>query len=213
MNLYQKINEVKKEVKVLSKDAETSGKRAYSYVSGSQILRTIKNKMEELGLLFLPVETKSRSWTTFNYTNSSGEGKTDFIVEGTVSYEWIDTDDPNERQRVDFDYYGQQNDISKAFGSALTYSERYLLLKSLGAPTDEDDPDKTTEDKKGNSASKLKTQYTIVQDLIKGSEITSADVDKWIVAKFGSLIRINDLNEQQFDLLRNSLMRKVYGIE
>ncbi len=213
MNLYEKINEVKKGVKVLSKDAETSGQRSYSYVSGSQILKTIKNKMEELGLLFLPVKTESRSWTTFNYTNSSGASKTDFIVEGTVSYEWINTDDPNERQRVDFDYYGQQNDISKAFGSALTYSERYLLLKSLGAPTDEDDPDKTTEDKNGKAASKLKTQYTIIQDLIKDSKITSADVDKWIVAKFGSSIRINDLKEEQFDLLRNSLIRKVYGLE
>lgn len=213
MNLYQKINEVKKVVKVLSKDAQTTGQGSYTYVSGAQILGAIKEAMEELGLLFLPVESESRGWTTFEYTNAKGLAKTDFIVNGKIVYEWINIDEPNERQRVEFDYYGQQNDISKAYGSALTYSERYLLLKSLGAPTDEDDPDKTTEDKKSNSASKLKTQYTIIQDLIKGSEITSADVDKWIVAKFGSLIRINDLNEQQFDLLRNSLMRKVYGIE
>lgn len=213
MNLYQKINEVKKAVKTLSKDAETSGDRAYSYVSGSQILSMIKSKMEEIGLLFLPVKTESRGWTTFDYTLASGKSKTDFIVEGYVSYEWINVDEPSERQRVDFDYYGQQNDISKAFGSALTYSERYLLLKSLGAPTDEDDPDKKTEDKKGNSAPKLKSKYSIIQDLIKGSALTSADVDKWISAKFNKLIRINDLNEEQFELLKNSIMRKVYEIE
>lgn len=213
MNLYEKINEVKKVVKTLSKDAETNGDRAYSYVSGSQILSMIKSKMEEIGLLFLPVKTESRGWTTFDYTLASGKSKTDFIVEGYVSYEWINVDEPSERQRVDFDYYGQQNDISKAFGSALTYSERYLLLKSLGAPTDEDDPDKKTEDKKGNSASKLKSKYSIIQDLIKGSALTSADVDKWISAKFNKLIRINDLNEEQFELLKNSIMRKVYEIE
>lgn len=213
MNLYQKINEVKKVAKTLSKDAETSGKGAYSYVSGSQILSMIKEKMEDLGLLFLPVKTESRGWTTFEYENASGNAKTDFIVEGIVSYEWINAEEPSERQRVDFDYYGQQNDISKAFGSALTYSERYLLLKSLGAPTDEDDPDKKTEDKKGNSASKLKSKYSIIQDLIKGSALTSADVDKWISAKFNKLIRINDLNEEQFELLKNSIMRKVYEIE
>ena len=86
MNLYQKINEVKKEVKVLSKDAETSGQGSYSYVSGAQILRTIKNKMEELGLLFLPVETESKGYSTFEYTNSKGASKTDFIVEGRISY-------------------------------------------------------------------------------------------------------------------------------
>ena len=33
-NLYQKINEVKKVVKTFKKDAETSGKGAYSYISG-----------------------------------------------------------------------------------------------------------------------------------------------------------------------------------
>ena len=66
MNLYQKINEVKKEVKVLSKDAETSGQGSYSYVSGAQILRTIKNKMEELGLLFWPVETESKGYLRLN---------------------------------------------------------------------------------------------------------------------------------------------------
>ena len=46
MNVFQKINEVKKVVKVLKKDAETSGKGAYSYVSGAQILALIKDKME-----------------------------------------------------------------------------------------------------------------------------------------------------------------------
>lgn len=209
MNLYQKINEVKKVVKTLSKDAETSGQRAYSYVSSSQILSMIKAKMEEIGLLFLPVKTESRGWTTFEYKNSSGAEKTDFVVEGTVSYEWINIEEPNERQRVEFDYYGQQNDISKAFGSALTYSERYLLLKSLGAPTDEDDPDKTTEDKKGKSKtqskSKLQSKYSIIQDLIKGSQITNADVDKWIKHSFGKDIRINELDDEQFVLLKTAI--------
>ena len=217
MNLYQKINEVKKVVKTLSKDAETTGQRAYSYVSGSQILAAIKETMEEIGLLFLPVKTESRGWTTFDYKNAKGDEKTDFVVEGTVSYEWIDIDEPSERQRVDFDYYGQQNDISKAFGSALTYSERYLLLKSLGAPTDEDDPDKTTEDKKGKSKTqskpKLQSKYSIIQQIIKDSSITNADVDTWITKKFGSLIKINDLTDEQFELLQGALIRKVTDIE
>ncbi len=91
MNVYQKINEIKKEVKMLKKDVETSGQGSYGYVSGSQILSAIKGRMEEIGLLFLPVETESRGWTTFDYTNSNGKTKTDFIVEGRITYEWINT--------------------------------------------------------------------------------------------------------------------------
>ena len=108
-------------------------------------------------------------------------------------------------------FRSQQNDISKAFGSALTYSERYLLLKSLGAPTDEDDPDKTTEDKKG-SKSRLQSKYSIIQSLIKGTQLTQADVEKWIVAKFGSAIRMNDLTDDQFVQLKSALEKKL-GVE
>ncbi len=96
MNVYQKINEVKKSVKVFSKDAETSGKGAYSYVSGAQILALIKDKMEEVGLLFLPVGTEHRNYQTFDYKNSYGDTKTDFLVDGKLVYEWINIDEPTD---------------------------------------------------------------------------------------------------------------------
>ncbi len=214
MNVYQKINEIKKEVKMLKKDVETSGQGSYGYVSGSQILSAIKGRMEEIGLLFLPVETESRGWTTFDYTNSNGKTKTDFIVEGRITYEWINTEEPSDRQRVDFDYYGQQNDISKAFGSALTYSERYLLLKSLGAPTDEDDPDKNTEDKKGavqgnKQSPKLQSQYSIIRDLAKSKNVSSDVINDWIIESFGSLIKINDLSTGQFQALKAAIEKGI----
>ena len=226
MNVYQKIIEVKKVVKCFLKDAETSGKGSYAYTSGSQILSIIKEKMEEIGLLFLPVETEHRGWTTFNYKNSYGDDKTDFIVEGKLCYEWINADDPADRQRVSFEYYGQQNDISKAFGSALTYSERYLLLKSLGAPTDEDDPDKHTDDKKQRQTTtapptqrpqnaqqerREKSKWAQVNDLIKDSEITLASVNEWIVKSFGKAIKINNLTDEQFNKLMAAIRKSIEG--
>lgn len=226
MNVYQKIIEVKKVVKNFLKDAETSGKGSYTYTSGSQILSAIKEKMEEIGLLFLPVETVHRGWTTFNYKNSYGDDKTDFIVEGELFYEWINADEPTDRQRVSFEYYGQQNDISKAFGSALTYSERYLLLKSLGAPTDEDDPDKHTDDKKQRQTTtppptqrpqnapqerREKSRWAQVNDLIKNSEITLASVNEWIAKSFGKAIKINNLTDEQFNKLMTALRKKIEG--
>ena len=226
MNVYQKIIEVKKVVKNFLKDAETTGKGSYTYTSGSQILSAIKEKMEEIGLLFLPVETVHRGWTTFNYKNSYGDDKTDFIVEGELFYEWINADEPTDRQRVSFEYYGQQNDISKAFGSALTYSERYLLLKSLGAPTDEDDPDKHTDDKKQRQTTtppptqrpqnapqerREKSKWAQVNDLIKDSEITLASVNEWIAKSFGKAIKINNLTDEQFNKLMTALRKKIEG--
>ena len=224
LNVYQKINEVKKTVKVLTKDAETSGKGAYSYVSGSQILALIKEKMEEVGLLFLPVGTEHRNYQTFDYKNSYGDTKTDFLVDGKLTYEWINIDEPSDRQRVEFEYYGQQNDLSKAFGSALTYSERYLLLKSLGVPTDEDDPDRENQGKqkkgkdnpapssegknKGREA-REKSKWAQVNDLLKNSSIELASVNEWIAKKFGKPIKINDLTDEQFKSLITALKKQI----
>ena len=128
--------------------------------------------------------------------------------------------------RVSFEYYGQQNDISKAFGSALTYSERYLLLKSLGAPTDEDDPDKHTDDKKQRQTTtppptqrpqnapqerREKSKWAQVNDLIKDSEITLASVNEWILKSFGKSIKINNLTDEQFGKLMAALRKKIEG--
>lgn len=227
LNVYQKINEVKKVVKAFTKDAETSGKGAYSYTSGSQILALIKEKMEEVGLLFLPVGTEHRNYQTFEYKNSYGDTKTDFLVDGKLIYEWINIDEPSDRQRVEFEYYGQQNDLSKAFGSALTYSERYLLLKSFGAPTDEDDPDRVTEEKRKKSDSspketkgqkkeqpkeretREKSKWAQVNELIKNSSIELASVNEWITKKFGKPIKINDLTDEQFNLLITALKKQI----
>lgn len=206
LNVYQKINEVKKVVKTFKKDAETTGKGAYTYTSGTQVLSAIKDKMEELGLLFLPVETKHRDWTTYNYTNASGYAKTDFIVTGELVYEWIDADNPVDRQRVSFEYYGQQNDISKAFGSGLTYSERYLLLKSLGVPTDEDDPDKTSGDKPQEE--KPKTKYQQIKAKCKEKNVSIDSVEEYIKGKAGADVRINDLTDEQFNKVMDMLEKQ-----
>lgn len=137
MNLYQKIVEVRKVAEGFNKDGKSYG---YSYVTGNQVLGKIKDKMNELNLLLIP-STKTGEHHTHAYKSAKGKDVLDFVVKGEMSYTWINGDEPSEREVVSWAYYGQQDDISKAFGSALTYSERYFLLKCLGLPTDEDDPD------------------------------------------------------------------------
>lgn len=153
MNLYQKIIEVRKIASGFSKDTKGYG---YDYVSGNQILNKIKDKMNEVGLILQP-SAQAGEHQLFCYTNSKGQDKVDIQVWGSMSYTWINAENPEEREIVSWAYYGQQDDISKSFGSALTYSERYFLLKYFGLPTDEDDPDgKDTTGKKTKSQSTTK---------------------------------------------------------
>jgi hypothetical protein len=137
MNLFQKIVEVRKVAGGFTKDAHSYG---YSYVSGNQILSKIKDKMNELNLVLLP-STQVGEHHTHAYKTAKGKDTIDFVVKGEMAYTWINGDEPSERETVSWAYYGQQDDISKAYGSALTFSERYFLLKCLGLNTDEDDPD------------------------------------------------------------------------
>lgn len=144
LNLWQKIVQVRVIAEGFSKDTKGYG---YSYVSGNQVLSKIKDKMNDLNLLLMP-STKVGEHHSHAYKTAKGKDALDFVVKGEMSYTWINGDNPAEREVVTWAYYGQQDEISKAYGSALTYSERYYLLKSLGLPTDEDDPD--GKDSKGN---------------------------------------------------------------
>lgn len=142
LNIYQKLVEIRKSIDVFTKDTEGYG---YKYVSGSQVLHKIKSKMDELGVLLIPHVLNQR-YETFDYTvwdkqAKAEKQKTDFIVSGDMKYIWVNAENPEDRIEIPWQYMGQQDDISKAYGSGLTYTERYFLLKFFGVPTDDDDPD------------------------------------------------------------------------
>ncbi|HCW92798.1 MAG TPA: single-stranded DNA-binding protein [Flexistipes sinusarabici] len=141
MNIYEKIIEVRKVAGGFTKDTKGFN---YEYVSGNQILSKIKDKMNEMKLLLLPVVTETAvEQIVTQSTDRGGEpvDKIEYSVSGKMEYHWVDADKPEDKVVVPWALFGMQNDPSKAFGSALTYSERYFYLKCLGLPTDEDDPD------------------------------------------------------------------------
>jgi len=178
------IIEVKKEVETFFKDTKSFG--GYKYVSGSQVLERITPKMNELGLLFIPSSAKHTGWERHEYKTAAGKDALDFIVQGDLTYRFVNANDPKDFYEIPFVYYGQQDDISKSFGSALTYSERYFLLKYFGLPTDEDDPDgKDTTGKKTKGAKALsEAQIKRLFALGKAAGYQSVSVIDQIQKKF-----------------------------
>ena len=140
LNIQQKLVEVRKSIHGFNKDTKGFG---FDYVSGSQILRAIKGKMDELGVLLIPrVDYDTLHWEKHEYTTKKGEKKLDFIITMKMKYTWVNAEDPEDKIEIDWICIGQQtDDIAKAVGTAMTYNERYFLLKFLGLPTDEDDAD------------------------------------------------------------------------
>ena len=161
LNIHQKLVEVKKGITGFSKDTKAGSGNyiGYEYVSGSQVLRAIKGRMDELGVLLIPeVDYETMKWEKHNYKTKNGAEKTDFIITMKMNYTWINAENPQDKITVPWVCIGQQtDDIAKAVGTAMTYNERYFLLKFLGLPTDEDDADAKS-DNKNNTNHDLNTE-------------------------------------------------------
>jgi len=119
----------------------------------------------------------------------------EWTVAGHMLYTWLNADNPEDKLTVGWKYFGQQDDVSKAFGSALTYSERYFLLKALGLPTDEDDPDTKQEPKEPVAMQNLKAVNEAMKTLPKvdvakefgGQEVKTGKTDFISKAQVGRL--------------------------
>ncbi|MEJ8582531.1 ERF family protein [Riemerella anatipestifer] len=138
MNIYQKLLQIQAKVNGLGKDASSgNGNYSYQYVSGAKVLEFVRPLMNELGLI-LKQEILSIENDRQDYTIKSGP-KSEILSKVMMKFTWIDTETGEKDENL-FGANGQ-NDWEKGLGSALTYAERYFLLKFFHIPTDEDDID------------------------------------------------------------------------
>ena len=140
MKIYAKIAQLQAAVRGLSKDAQAYG---YGYVSGDKVLSVVRPLMDDLGLLLMPsVEEVNITPTTYDQYDRKAQAvltKTENLTVLSMMMTWIDVE-TGETLPVKWAGVGQ-NGYDKGYGSALTYAERYYLLKTLHIATDEDDVD------------------------------------------------------------------------
>lgn len=100
--------------------------------------------MDEVGLLLVPSITSSKV-TADIYDKQDNKGNTkrtvDYFTELEIDFTWVNTEKPEES--IICHWYGQGVDTAgeKGVGKALTYAEKYFMLKFFNIPTDKDDPD------------------------------------------------------------------------
>lgn len=139
LNLYQKLLEIQKQVIGLGKD-KSGG--SYQYVTGSKVLEYIKPLMNKYGLI-LKQEVIDISNERQNYIVGFGtpkqREKSEILSTCKMRFTWIDCETGEKDEN--FFVANGQNDWDKGVGSALTYGERYFLLKYFHIATDEDDID------------------------------------------------------------------------
>lgn len=140
MNLYQKLHTIQKACHGLGRDAKTY---SYQYVTGSKVLSVVRPLMDDLGLLLKQEITDltnvRQDYTIAGKNDNPDRIKSEVLSSAKMRFTWVDIEsgetDVNE-------FYGNgQNDWDKGVGSALTYAERYFLLKYFHISTDSDDCD------------------------------------------------------------------------
>lgn len=146
--LYQKIHKVMQDIEYLQKDDSVEFKSTkYKAISEEKVTSTVRASLIKNGLIILPVEQAHKREETLTTVDTrykiidieTGEFET-IVSSGTG----VDTQD-------------------KGVGKAMTYSYKYLLLRSFAIPTG-DDPDKVSsaeldEEEKQKRLAVIKAKY------------------------------------------------------
>ena len=143
MSVYKKMHQVQAATRSIAANTEgQTGAAKYNYVSGAKLLGVIRPLMDKLGLILTQevVDIKNEPIT---YMTRNGE-KTEMFTTAHIRFTWVDTEDGS---TIVNDFFANgMNAWDKGLGSALTYAERYYLMKTFHIATDEDDVDALVKD-------------------------------------------------------------------
>lgn len=203
LNLYQKISAVMKDVDYLQKDDKIEFKATkYKAISEEKVTSAVRASLIKHGLVILPVEQ-----------NHSREGSLSTV---DTKYKIVDVDTGQYEIIVSSGTGADTQD--KGVGKAMTYSYKYLLLRTFAIPTGED-PDKVSSaeldetTKKGETPSKFggkqasEKQLNLVTSLLnkkvtekwtfdalyqhlKGQLEVNTDMEKWTSSEASKAIAI-----------------------
>ena len=137
MNIYQRMLKAQSMVETVSKNLQVdAGKQRYKAVSERDILDAVKKVEDKCGIYSYPFE---RNVYESKATANKNGYETQWMRIQTV-YRFINIDKPEEF--IDVTTYGDGVDaMDKAPGKAMTYADKYALMKAYKISTG-DDPDK-----------------------------------------------------------------------
>lgn len=166
MNVYQRLAEVRKAVPYLKKEQKGS---QYQYVGSADVLGALHEKINEVGLVLIP-EIVEHKVTIFERINSKGNVSNEYLTELDMTMTWVNIDEP--KDKISVKWYAQGIDLAgeKGVGKALTYGEKYYLLKVFNIATDKDDPDAFQE-----KVDAKKPTAKITEEQIAGLNVLAAE--------------------------------------
>ena len=140
-NIYKKMSAITAELTAVAKNLNVGiGQSAYKAVGEADVLAAVKPLEEKHGVYSYPYSRKiveaDLVTTTSEYQGKVTEKTNRYLRIETV-YRFVNIDNPDEY--IDITTYGDGIDPQdKAVGKAMTYSDKYALLKAYKIITGED---------------------------------------------------------------------------
>lgn len=132
MNLYEKINEIRKAVDYIQKDKSVStGGGSYKAVTHDAVTGILRSHMITHGIICVPNLVASHS-------DPKEEGSKQFRYVATYSFDFVNAEKPDEKLTIIIESHAMDN-ADKAPGKAISYAKKYAVLKLFEIETGEDE--------------------------------------------------------------------------
>lgn len=198
MNIYEKLSEITAEISAVAKNLEVGfGQNRYKAVGEADVLRAVKPIEKKHGVYSFPVSREVIESGTMERETKNGKSVSLFMRVKTV-YRFVNLEKPDEY--IDIVTFGDGVDTQdKAPGKAMTYGDKYALLKAYKIVTG-DDPDQNASEPQQRidvvDISRQKIGAVKVQTL--RSMCTTANVPEPRICTLYKVGKLEDLTEIQF---------------
>lgn len=133
MNIYEKLNEVRKCVAYVKKDKEVGGK--YMAITHDAVTASVREHLVTHGILIVPTVIKSVAAST---AITTGKGVPFIRYEATYNISFVNCEKPEERVDVIIEAHAL-DEGDKAPGKAISYATKYAMLKLFSIETGDDE--------------------------------------------------------------------------
>ena len=145
MNIFEKLSNITNEISNVNKNLTVGqGKNSYKAVGEADVLKAVKELEFKYRIYSYPVEREVIESSMFTTTNEYGDKNNIFSRIKTV-YRFVYIDKPEEY--IETITFAEGIDTQdKGSGKAMTYSDKYALMKSYKIITGEDPDQNPSED-------------------------------------------------------------------
>lgn len=162
MNVYQRINEVRKAVEKVAKDKKVEG---YMAVTHDQVTALTREHLVNNGIVIVPKLLSERTVPTGTFTSRD----TPFIrYEATYQFDVVNAEDPKDMFSSVIGAHAIDHG-DKAPGKALSYAKKALVLKLLELESVSDEEGRQ-EQHKGKTETKYQSVAKDVWDTLKNAD-------------------------------------------